>query len=94
MFYVYILQCADGSYYVGFTSAVETRVKEHNEGKLGACYTFLRRPVTIVYTESFTTQLEAMRRDSQLKGWSHGKKAALINGDIAALKVLSKHRTP
>lgn len=94
MFFVYILQCADGSYYVGSTSDIDARVKEHNEGNLGACYTFLRRPVTLVYTESFSTQLEAIRRERQLKGWSHAKKAALITGDHAALKTLSKRRKP
>lgn len=94
MFYVYILQCADGSYYVGSTSDVDARVKEHNEGKLGACYTFLRRPVTLAYTESFITKLEAMRRERQLKNWSHAKKTALIAGDMAALKALSKRQKP
>ena len=94
MYYVYILHCADGSYYVGSTSDVDARVKEHNEGKLGACYTFLRRPVTLAYAESFSTQLEAMRRERQLKGWSHAKKAALITSDQAALRSLSKRRKP
>lgn len=94
MCYVYILKCTDGSYYVGSTSDVDARVKEHNDGKLGACYTFLRRPVTLAYTESYATLFEAMRRERQLKGWSHAKKAALVTGDIVTLKALSKRRIP
>ena len=92
MFYVYILQCADGSYYIGFTECLEARVNEHNNGTLGACHTFLRRPVTLVYTESYINQADAIQREQQIKGWSHAKKAALINGDLAALKALSKRR--
>jgi len=92
VFYVYILLCADGSYYVGFTESLEARLKEHNEGKLGACYTFLRRPVTLVYSESYNIQADAIKRERQLKGWSHAKKEALIDGDVPALKALSKRR--
>ena len=92
MFAVYILLCNDDSFYVGSTADVTARVKEHNEGILGAAHTFLRRPVTLVYTESFDTQLEAVRRERQLKGWSHMKKEALIKGDMAQLKALSKRR--
>ena len=81
MFLVHILQCADGSFYVGSTEHLESRVKEHNEGKLGAAYTYHRRPVTLAYSESFDTQVKAMNRERQLKGWSHAKKEALIQGD-------------
>ena len=94
MYYVYILQCAEGSYYIGTSTDVEARVKEHNTGTKAACHTFLRRPVTLVYTESFATQLDAMKRERQLKNWSHAKKAALINRDQVALKALSKRRKP
>jgi len=92
MHYVYILQCADGTYYVGSTSNVEARVTEHNEGVLGACHTLHRRPVTLVYTEPFATVIDARRREDQLKGWSHDKKSALIAGDVETLKALSKRR--
>ncbi len=90
MFYTYILLCADNLYYVGFTQNLESRLKEHNEGTLGAAYTFIRRPVTLVYSESFDTQLKAIMRERQLKGWSHAKKEALINGNLDSLKTLSK----
>jgi len=92
MFFVYILQCSDDSFYVGSAADVDARVKEHNEGKLGAAHTFLRRPVTLVYSEQCDTQLSAMRRERQIKGWSHAKKAALITGDVSSLKALSKRR--
>ena len=94
MFLVYILQCGDDSYYVGSTEHLEARVREHDEGTLGAAYTFIRRPVTLVYSESYETQVEAMRRERQLKGWSHAKKEALIRGNVVALKALSKRRGP
>jgi putative endonuclease len=94
VYYVYILQCADGSYYVGFTECLEARVYEHNNGTLGACHTFLRRPVTLVYDESYTKQADAIKRERQLKNWSHVKKTALIAGDIAELKAASKRRIP
>ena len=92
MFFVYILKCADDSFYVGSAADVDSRVKEHNDGTLGAAHTFLRRPVRLVYSESFEKQVEAMRCERQLKGWSHAKKVALINGDMATLKALSKRR--
>jgi len=92
MYSVYILQCAGGSYYVGSTEHLEARIKEHGEGKLGAAHTFLRRPITLVHSETFNTQVEAVRRERQLKGWSHEKKKALIDGDTLTLKALSKRR--
>jgi putative endonuclease len=94
VFYVSILQCADDSYYVGFTEFLEARIHEHKNGTLGACHTFLRRPVTLAYTESYVNQVEAIKRERQLKNWSHAKKTALITGDLAALKALSKRRKP
>ena len=92
MFFVYILRCADNTFYVGHTDNLESRTKLHNAG-FGADYTALRRPVTLVHSESFKTQTTALARERQLKRWSGKKKAALIAGDVAALKALSKrHR--
>ncbi|HEX2948348.1 MAG TPA: GIY-YIG nuclease family protein [Armatimonadota bacterium] len=91
-YYVYILLCNDGTYYVGSTHDVEARVARHNEGR-AATYTALRRPVTLAYTEVHPDQLTAMRRERQLKGWSHQKRDALINGDLERLKQLSKQRS-
>jgi putative endonuclease len=91
-YYVYILRCADGSFYVGSTHDVAARIARHNEGR-AATYTAIRRPVALVYTEAFSDQLSAMRRERQLKGWSHQKREALINGDATRLHQLSKRRT-
>jgi putative endonuclease len=64
---VYMLRCADGTYYTGVTTDVKRRVLEHNEAKTGARYTKARRPVVLVYTESGYTQSEALKREVALK---------------------------
>lgn len=87
----YILKCVDGSYYVGSTTNLEQRLKEHNNGH-GCRFTKLHRPLTLVYTEEFETYPEAFRRERQLHGWSVAKKEALIKGDIDVLKALSKSK--
>jgi putative endonuclease len=91
--YVYILRCADGSLYVGSAHDVDARLKAHNEGR-GAAYTFKHHPAHVVYSESFSSQSDALTRERQLKHWSRGKKEALINGDLDRLKQLSKRRSP
>ena len=90
-FTVYILECSDGSYYVGHTEDVDARLKAHNDGR-AARYTYPRRPVTLAYSENFKTEDEAIRRELQIKGWARAKKEALIAGDLDRLKVLSKRR--
>jgi predicted GIY-YIG superfamily endonuclease len=92
MFYVYILRCSDGSYYVGHSEDVSTRLKVHNAGE-GAAWTARRRPVILVYQEPLTTETEAVERELQLKGWSRAKKEALIKGNRATLKQLSECRS-
>ena len=89
--FVYILRCADGTPYVGSTSDVNARVVTHNAGR-GPRFTACRRPVTLVYSELFETMDQARERESQLKKWSRAKKEALIAGDLAALKGLSRRR--
>ncbi len=80
MLYVtYILECADGSFYVGCTNNLEKRIKQHNDSKWGAHYTKIRRPVILKYSEEFKTLKEARRREAEIKGWRRGKKLALIN---------------
>ena len=78
MYSVYILQCADGSLYVGSTNDLQKRLKAHNELKSGAHYTKIRRPVVLKYSETFKTFKEACRREIELKGWRREKKLALI----------------
>ena len=90
---VYILLCADGSYYTGLTRKdVETRVSEHNLG-INAEYTSRRRPVKLVWSAYFERLTDAIAMERQIKGWSRAKKEALIRGDYAALPALAARRT-
>lgn len=77
-YYVYILTCADDTLYVGSTNNIEKRVVQHNTAKTGAHYTKIRRPVTLVYSETVKTLSEALRREAEIKRWSREKKLALI----------------
>jgi putative endonuclease len=90
-FFVYILQCADDTLYVGRTSNVQNRLKVHNEGR-GAIWTACRRPVALLYHEPHISEETAIARERQIKRWSHNKKLALIRGDRSTLKSLAKRR--
>ena len=81
-YFTYILECADGSLYVGSTNNLEKRVKQHNESKWGAHYTKIRRPVALLYSEKFATLKEARRRENEIKGWRREKKIKLINKKV------------
>jgi len=78
---VYILQCKDSSLYVGCTSNLHERIKEHNESKKGAHYTKIRRPVILMHTEEYTTLEEARKREAEIKRWRREKKLKLITSD-------------
>jgi predicted GIY-YIG superfamily endonuclease len=90
-FFVYILRCADDSFYIGHTSNIEDRVKVHDDGR-GALWTACRRPVRLVYQERYGSEVQAIARERQIKRWTHAKKLALIAGDRAKLKALAKRR--
>lgn len=75
--YTYIVRCADDSLYCGWTNHLTERIRAHNEGK-GAKYTKSRRPVCLVYYESFSTKQEAMRREYQIKHMTRKQKLELI----------------
>lgn len=77
IYYTYILQCADGTLYCGYTNDVQRRVKVHGEGK-GARYTRSRLPVRLVYCETFLSKSEAMRREYRIKKLDRSQKLALI----------------
>ncbi|MHB1769688.1 MAG: GIY-YIG nuclease family protein [Minisyncoccota bacterium] len=77
--FVYILECADKSLYVGYARNIEKRLNEHNESKRGARYTKSRRPVVLTYSESFATLSKALRREAEIKRWSRKQKLALIH---------------
>ncbi|SFI82957.1 GIY-YIG nuclease family protein [Nitrosomonas sp. Nm34] len=89
--YMYILKCADGSYYTGSTWNLEKRLAEHQSG-LGAKHTIKRLPVKLVYCEECERIEDAFRREKQVQGWSRKKKEALIMGDTNALLRLAECR--
>lgn len=87
---VYMLRCADRTYYVGSTKqSVEGRVWEHNNLPVDG-YTAKRRPVVLVFTETYERITDAIARERQIKGWSRRKKEALIALDYEALPDLSR----
>ncbi len=77
---VYILKCADETFYAGVTTDLERRVEEHNNSPLGAKYTSGRRPVELVYSQSFAGRSEASKEESRIKKLSRGEKLKLIQG--------------
>ena len=77
VFYTYILRCADGTYYTGYTPDLEKRLLTHNGGK-GAKYTRSRLPVTLVYFEEYKDKSEAMAREYRIKKMSRKEKEKLI----------------
>ncbi|MBU9713704.1 GIY-YIG nuclease family protein [Evansella tamaricis] len=81
--FVYIIRCKDSTYYTGYTTDVEKRVKMHQSGK-GAKYTRGRGPIKLVYEEAFATKEEAMRREYQIKQLARDEKEKMINqgGDV------------
>jgi putative endonuclease len=87
--FMYILECVDGSYYVGSTKNLETRFEQHQKGE-GANYTKIRLPVKLVYVEEFNRVDLAFYREKQVQGWSRVKKESLINSKPELLHGLSE----
>lgn len=77
MHYVYVLECADDSLYTGYTTDVDRRVAEHNDGT-GAKYTRPRRPVELVYVERYESKSTAMSREYEVKQFSRRQKERLV----------------
>ncbi len=88
MAHMYILECADGSYYTGSTINLERRLWQHQNG-LGAKHTAKRLPVTLVYCEWFDRVSDAFYREKQVQRWTRRKKEALIAGDSNGLHELA-----
>jgi len=81
MYYIYIVQCADDTLYTGISTELERRVKEHNESEKGAKYTRVRRPVKLVYSESYPDRSTASKREYEIKKkMSRLKKLEMIKG--------------
>ncbi len=92
-FYVYMLECADGSIYTGHTDNLEARLAAHRDGRFRG-YTLKRRPVGLIFREQLASRNEAFRAEREIKGWSRDKKLALARGDWRALRELATRRTP
>ncbi len=92
--FVYMLRCADNSYYVGSATGddLSKRVAEHNLGAYPGSYTFSRRPVELVWSEHFERITDAIAMERRIKGWSRRKKAALITGDWTTIRDLARRR--
>jgi putative endonuclease len=91
MAWMYIIECADGSYYVGSTKDIERRLWEHQSG-LGAQYTSRRLPVKLVYSEEYERVADAFTREKQVQNWSRAKREALIKGEYDSLPALTKKK--
>ena len=91
--FVYMLHCADGSYYVGTATGADLskRIAEHQAGAYPG-YTWSRRPVRLVRSEYFDRITDAIAAERKIKGWSRAKKGALIKGDWKAVSALSRRR--
>lgn len=87
--WMYILECADGSYYTGSTNNLELRLAQHQNGE-GANHTKKRLPVRLVYFEEYQRIDEAFNREKQVQGWGRNKKEALINGTFDNLHNLAE----
>jgi putative endonuclease len=87
--WMYILKCADESYYTGSTNNIELRLRQHQRGE-GANHTKKKLPVELIYFEEFNRVDKAFYREKQIQGWSRKKKEALINGMPEKLHELAK----
>ena len=92
MAWVYILECSDGSYYVGSTTHLEARLHQHRSGD-GAAYTRWRRPVTLAWSHQFDRVDEAFNFEKRVQNWSRAKRQALIEGRFDDLPGLARGRT-
>ena len=89
--HMYILECADGTYYTGSTPELERRIAQHEAGE-GANYTAKLLPVRLVYSEYFPLIGHAFKREKQVQGWTHAKKKALIDGNTEVLREKAKKK--
>jgi predicted GIY-YIG superfamily endonuclease len=90
-FWVYILQCSDGSYYTGHTDDLENRFQQHQSGILEG-YTHGRRPVKLIYQQRFSTREDAFAAERKIKGWSRKKKEAMMRNDWKEVSRLANAR--
>jgi|SRR5690606_4363304 len=91
-YFIYILECADGYLYTGFTNNIERRLNEHERGLNKECYTFKRRPVKLIFHHSFNDVHQAIAFEKRIKKWSGKKKLALANNEFDLLQIFSECR--
>ncbi|MFV1448197.1 GIY-YIG nuclease family protein [Maribacter sp. HS] len=91
-YYVYILECADNSFYTGITSNLTQRLESHQSGKYKNSYTSKRRPVILAFYCEFTDPNLAIETENRIKKWSQSKKNALIAGEYEKLPNLAKKK--
>lgn len=89
--HTYILECSDGTFYVGSTFDLQRRLVQHGEGS-GARYTAERLPVTLLWTAEFASVRDAYLLEKKLQGWSHAKKLAFIEGRYGDLPELARSK--
>ena len=91
--WTHILECSDGSYYVGSTWDLERRIWQHNNDPAGAVYTRRRRPVRVAWAAQYDSVEEAFAYEKQIQGWSRRKREALIRGEFDDLPAFARRRT-
>ena len=92
-FWVYILHCADDSYYTGHTDNLEERIAKDQTGEY-AGYTSTRLPIALLFSEEFSTREEALACERQINGWTRRKKQALMRGDWSEVSRLARRGHP
>ena len=88
-FYVYMLECADGSIYTGHTDDLDSRLADHQLGTFRG-YTSNKRPVRLIFQAQFPSRDEAFVAERRIKGWSRRKKLALTRGDWMEIQRLAR----
>ena len=92
MFWVYLLECADGSYYTGHTDNLEKRMGQYYTGECDG-YVAAHLPVKLIWSQECATRYEALSAEQQIKGWSRKKKEAMMRGDWNQVSQLAKSKT-
>ena len=92
LYYVYILKCSDGLLYTGITNNISKRLEEHQKGLNKNSFTFIRRPVELLFKQEFNDVNQAIYFEKKIKKWSAKKKLALANGDFDMLQILAECR--
>ena len=90
-FYIYMLHCADRSFYIGHTDDLEMRIAQHEAGTFPG-YAKSRRPIKLVWSQEFGTRMEALEAERQIKGWGRAKKLALIREDWSLISTLARSK--